>query len=174
MTKFYNDLKAAETLHSTAATIIQGPLPPSSSQINVSEPVLVAKPSTADDSAKRESTSTTSDQQKKKRKIETVAVAKKPAAQLENRGAPARLRSGTPRGQPGGAGSAPGLFPLSEAGTQGNLPHEKDRVSRAEVCIVDYHTLYCLRRHRLLGSDVRNRMREYDVDYVEWQSLLSR
>ena len=34
------------------------------------------------DSAKREST-TTNDQQKKKRKIESVAVAKKPAAQLE-------------------------------------------------------------------------------------------
>src|SRR5271170_7589875 len=34
------------------------------------------------DSAKRESTSTT-DQQKKKRKVESVAVAKKPAAQLE-------------------------------------------------------------------------------------------
>jgi hypothetical protein len=34
------------------------------------------------ESAKREST-TTSDQQKKKRKIESVAVARKPAAQLE-------------------------------------------------------------------------------------------
>jgi hypothetical protein len=34
------------------------------------------------DSAKRESTATT-DQQKKKRKVESVAVAKKPAAQLE-------------------------------------------------------------------------------------------
>jgi len=37
---------------------------------------------TESDSAKRELTST-SDQQKKKRKIESVAVAKKPAAQLE-------------------------------------------------------------------------------------------
>jgi hypothetical protein len=35
------------------------------------------------DSTKRESSDPTSDQQKKKRKIESVAVAKKPAAQLE-------------------------------------------------------------------------------------------
>jgi hypothetical protein len=41
----------------------------------------ITKPSEGD-TAKRESTATT-DQQKKKRKIESVATAKKPAAQLE-------------------------------------------------------------------------------------------
>jgi RNA-binding protein 5/10 len=66
MTKFYNDIKAAEAIHATAATIF-------------SEPVMHAKPV---DTEKRESTGTT-EQQKKKRKVESVAVAKTPAAQLE-------------------------------------------------------------------------------------------
>jgi RNA-binding protein 5/10 len=75
MAKFYHDLKASEALHATTATIIQGTSTPPSN----TEPVMLPQPS---DSAKRDS-STPSDQTKKKRKVESVAISKKPAAQLE-------------------------------------------------------------------------------------------
>lgn len=85
MTKFYNDIKAAEKLHAAAATIIQGILTPFSLLI-ILEPVMHpvnTDISSADiSSAKRESTDST-DQTKKKRKVEPVAVSRAPAAQLE-------------------------------------------------------------------------------------------
>ena len=79
MTKFYNDIKAAEKVHAAAATIIQGLSTPFS--LIILEPVL--HPANTDiSSAKRESADST-DQAKKKRKVEPVAVSRAPAAQLE-------------------------------------------------------------------------------------------
>ena len=77
MTKFYNDLKAAEAAHAVAATIIQG---------NAIVPFLISEPvmhtTVTEGESKRESAAP-SDQQKKKRKIDALPTGKKPSVQLE-------------------------------------------------------------------------------------------